>query len=86
MNQGDRLIWLDLYLYYCQKSPQTRPAIVAAYNKACANSDDHITYNTMVRDMVALRAAGAEVCHDRGGWYSKELAFRVNTKRIKKAK
>jgi len=78
MGQTDRILWLDAFLFRCQKSPQTRPAVVAAFNKSCADSADHISYNTMVRDMEMLSECGAEVVYRNNGWYSTKLAFRCN--------
>lgn len=82
MNQVDRLIWIDGYLHSCQKSPQTRPAVVDAFNASCDDSSDRISYNTMVRDMETLTKFGAELWNGRGGWYSTELAFRCNQQKV----
>lgn len=82
MNQSDRLIWVDVFLFNCQKSPQTRPAVLTAFNKSCDDPSDHVSYNTMVRDMEMLTECGAELWNDRGGWYSTELAFRCNHNKV----
>jgi hypothetical protein len=82
MNQVDRLIWIDGYLHSCQKSPQTRPAVVDAFNATCDDSSDRISYNTMVRDMEMLVECGAELLNGRGGWYSTALAFRCNQTKL----
>ena len=80
MHQIERLIWLDKYLFNCQKNPQSRPSIQRVFNGACEEGDE-MSYSTLVRDMTLLEQCGAEVRHDGEGWYSTAMAFRCNQKR-----
>ena len=85
MRQIDRLIWLDVYLFRCQKNPQTRPAIINIFNdnESCRPGGE-MSYSTLKRDMKTLTRCGAEIRNGRGGWYSTQVAFRCNRKRIKR--